>query len=408
MGGHHSSTITIVVIVLTATVTLLLPSPASSFVVQQVPEVQPVTRTTMPMTLRSSSMRLVSSQVMSSYPTTTTTTSLYVSRKDRYSRTIINRSLPGSTSHHHHHTATSDTLKKGGALEDHWSDLWQEPAAYISHHQHASSASAVTIIPIQNEIDIALLQRHLIEGIIEHQTLLDSVYQHVEQPSHTNLTPQQQSSSVEGIEDALIQTTSASKSTIIPVVSDVWKARLLLLLSAALYGTNFTLVKTIDDIPGMSVGLASTFRFGFAALVMLPLLFTPLDEELTSSIMTLAAEEPTTQMSIIFAGMEIGLYNSIGYLFQAEGLKTTTASKVRFTTCAVCRYVVVCVSYNLRTKHHRTHHPIHVYRVECLYMLHGMFDCPNIGLHLGKEIITTPGHWCHTCRSWGICIRNGR
>jgi drug/metabolite transporter (DMT)-like permease len=116
------------------------------------------------------------------------------------------------------------------------------------------------------------------------------------------------------------------------MLSDVWNARLLLLLSAALYGTNFTLVKSIDDIPGMSVGLASTFRFGFAALVMLPLLFTPLEDEEHTSIMTLAVEQPTTtttRRSIIVAGMEIGLYNSIGYLFQAEGLKTTTASKVR-------------------------------------------------------------------------------
>jgi len=316
---------------------------------------------------------------MSSYAatttTTTTTTSLYVSRKDRYSSTIINRSRD-SAGHHHRRgrrpfaTAASDTAiitkKKGsGAMEDHWSDLWQPESSNNNHRRVSSSSSSGVgvIIPIQNEIDIALLQRHLIEGIIEHQTLLDSVYQHdVESQSHaTKLIPQQQSSSssssyaVGVIEDASIQTTATttttttttqtkSTTTIIPMLSDVWKARLLLLLSAALYGTNFTLVKSIDDIPGMSVGLASTFRFGFAALVMLPLLFTPLleDEEHTS-IMTLTGEEPTTtttRLSIIVAGMEIGLYNSIGYLFQAEGLKTTTASKVRdYYICEVCRCV---------------------------------------------------------------------
>ena len=60
--------------------------------------------------------------------------------------------------------------------------------------------------------------------------------------------------------------------------------------------------------------------------------------------MTSAGEPITTtsRLSIIVAGMEIGLYNSIGYLFQAEGLKTTTASKVReYTTFEVCR----CVSF---------------------------------------------------------------
>jgi hypothetical protein len=46
--------------------------------------------------------------------------------------------------------------------------------------------------------------------------------------------------------------------------------------------------------------------------------------------------------------MEIGLYNSIGYLFQAEGLKTTTASKVRrernyyTTTTYIILKVCVC------------------------------------------------------------------
>ena len=345
MGGNHrSSTFIIVAIVLTTTTLnlILLPSPVSSFV------------------LRPSPPRAMSAYATTT-TTTTTTTSLYVSRKDRYSSTIINRSRD-SAGHHHRRgrrpfaTAASDTAiitkKKGsGAMEDHWSDLWQPESSNNNHQRVSSSSSGVgVIIPIQNEIDIALLQRHLIEGIIEHQTLLDSVYQHdVESQSHaTKLIPQQQSSSssssssyaVGVIEDASIQTTTTtttqtkSTTTIIPMLSDVWKARLLLLLSAALYGTNFTLVKSIDDIPGMSVGLASTFRFGFAALVMLPLLFTPsLEDEEHTSIMTLTGEEPTTttttRLSIIVAGMEIGLYNSIGYLFQAEGLKTTTASKVR-------------------------------------------------------------------------------
>ena len=130
----------------------------------------------------------------------------------------------------------------------------------------------------------------------------------------------------------------------ISILSDVWKARLLLLLSAALYGTNFTIVKSIDDIDGMSVGMASTLRFGFAALAMLPLLFAPIDAELklaakerrdgggggvatNGNALSGLWEEPT-RLSAGLAGMEIGLYNSVGYLAQAVGLKTTTASKV--------------------------------------------------------------------------------
>ena len=90
----------------------------------------------------------------------------------------------------------------------------------------------------------------------------------------------------------------------------------------------------------MSVGLASTLRFGFAALAMLPLLFAPIDAELTlmakerrdgsgtsGNVLSELWEEPT-RLSAGLAGMEIGLYNSVGYLAQAVGLKTTTASKV--------------------------------------------------------------------------------
>ena len=154
-------------------------------------------------------------------------------------------------------------------------------------------------------------------------------------------------------------------------LSDTWKARLLLLLSAALYGTNFTMVKNLDDI--MPVGISSTMRFGFAAIVMFPMLLAPLPEELrvvgvssskgeeqsssrsssSGSVRTETGrngvsddgggrseygrimqnmfqflEEPS-RLSAGLAGMEIGLYNSIGYIAQAVGLRTTTASKVR-------------------------------------------------------------------------------
>ena len=144
-------------------------------------------------------------------------------------------------------------------------------------------------------------------------------------------------------------TTTTTTTMMISILSDVWKARLLLLLSAALYGTNFTIVKSIDEIDGMSVGMASTLRFGFAALAMLPLLFAPIDAELKlaakerrdggggggvammngNNVLSGLWEEPT-RLSAGLAGMEIGLYNSVGYLAQAVGLKTTTASKVSY------------------------------------------------------------------------------
>eukprot|EP00581_Thalassiosira_minuscula_P005839 CAMPEP_0183745838 /NCGR_PEP_ID=MMETSP0737-20130205/66446_1 /TAXON_ID=385413 /ORGANISM="Thalassiosira miniscula, Strain CCMP1093" /LENGTH=718 /DNA_ID=CAMNT_0025981517 /DNA_START=400 /DNA_END=2556 /DNA_ORIENTATION=- len=205
-----------------------------------------------------------------------------------------------------------------------------------------------------------------------------------------------------------------SKQPFFPILhlSDICKARLLLLLSAALYGTNFTLVKSLDESI-TSVGVSSTLRFGFAAVVMLPWLFAPLDEELLlmnaeaassssssppsvsesasssssasvpsavsvvagereeghdAAAATFAAAATTaattgtaatnterhdkeksrhnhrlfhkpTRLSAGLAGMEIGLYNSIGYIAQAVGLKTTTASKSAF----ICSMAVVTV-----------------------------------------------------------------
>merc|ERR1712194_399065 len=51
----------------------------------------------------------------------------------------------------------------------------------------------------------------------------------------------------------------------------VWKARALLIGAAALYGTNFSLVKLLGDT--MPEGVSLTLRFALASAVTLPLLF---------------------------------------------------------------------------------------------------------------------------------------
>ena len=209
------------------------------------------------------------------------------------------------------------------------------------------------VVPAETtEISTAhiILQQHLLEGLMAHQSLLDSMdlppalERTVEMISLRSIPKNDESHS----SSPPTTTTTTTTTMMISILSDVWKARLLLLLSAALYGTNFTIVKSIDDIDGMSVGMASTLRFGFAALAMLPLLFAPIDAELklaakerrdgggggggggvatNGNALSGLWEEPT-RLSAGLAGMEIGLYNSVGYLAQAVGLKTTTASKV--------------------------------------------------------------------------------
>ncbi|KAG7354347.1 EamA-like transporter family protein [Nitzschia inconspicua] len=106
---------------------------------------------------------------------------------------------------------------------------------------------------------------------------------------------------------------------------DLWRARLLLVSAAALYGTNFSLVKILGDT--MPVGISTTLRFGLAALATLPWL-------IDSKILT--SENARTAA---WLGLEVGMWNSIGYVAQAVGLETTLASKSAF----ICSMAVVIV-----------------------------------------------------------------
>lgn len=125
-----------------------------------------------------------------------------------------------------------------------------------------------------------------------------------------------------------------------PATNEVWIARLLLLLSAALYGTNFTMVKSLDE--SLSVGISSTLRFGFAAFCMLPWLLAPIHEDLkvltkekllkSQTDLEICSYQEPTRLAAGLAGLEIGAYNSIGYITQAVGLKTIPANKVSLYT----------------------------------------------------------------------------
>lgn len=108
----------------------------------------------------------------------------------------------------------------------------------------------------------------------------------------------------------------------------VFKARALLVGAAALYGTNFSLVKILGD--SMPEGISLTLRFSLAALVTLPWLF----EENVNDMMSNKDVWMATWL-----GFEVGLWNSIGYVAQAVGLETTDASKSAF----ICSLAVVVV-----------------------------------------------------------------
>ena len=108
---------------------------------------------------------------------------------------------------------------------------------------------------------------------------------------------------------------------------DRWSARFLLLGAAALYGTNFAMIKLLGDT--MPVGISSTLRFGMAASVCMPWL-----------VMNRKEDSP----EVSWLGFEVGCWNAIGYIVQAIGLDTTEASKSAFI-CSLAVVVVPLLDY---------------------------------------------------------------
>ena len=255
-------------------------------------------------------------------------------------------------------------IRKGSGIDEHS----QLDSRVMNTNNDWSRSSSSRNQQQQLGVDTDFLEAE----VVAHQSVLNSIttqQQHLNDHHNINhlvlLTPtKSESKETLDINPSIIAppsstTTTTATSSFFPfILNDTWKARLLLHLSAALYGTNFTMVKNLDDI--MPVGISSTMRFGFAALVMLPMLIAPLSDELEVStderrrmkttresgetrcssssgridddrienIMFPFLQEPS-RLSAGLAGMEIGLYNSIGYITQAVGLRTTTASKVR-------------------------------------------------------------------------------
>lgn len=109
----------------------------------------------------------------------------------------------------------------------------------------------------------------------------------------------------------------------------IWKARAFLLLCAILYGTSFPLIKILGDT-SMPVGMSLTIRFGLAALVTFPWLIEA------------PAIDWTTSYHATLSGMEIGVWNIIGFLSQAMGLMTEKSNKVRLLIYTIRSSTLCC------------------------------------------------------------------
>ena len=200
---------------------------------------------------------------------------------------------------------------------------------YLSHRQQRLHSS----VPLQYQANATVLDlgtvHRAMEPFLSSPVLLS--------------TEDQKETTTDQDNDRLCMVGTTSSTTITATkkekepMSDVVKARLLLLCAAALYGTNFSLVKILGET-GMSVGLSSTLRFGMAALVTAPWLLKVEKEHKDSRWETLF-DPNGREFQAAMAGLEVGMWNSIGYVAQAVGLETTSASKSAF----LCSLAVVMV-----------------------------------------------------------------
>lgn len=101
-------------------------------------------------------------------------------------------------------------------------------------------------------------------------------------------------------------------------------ARVLVLTASAVYGTNFAIVKLLDEqIP---FAISAAMRFTLAASVVTAMV---LQGEYNNKEKSVVAQSEKERGWATWAGMEIGGWYCLGYLCQAVGLQTADASKVR-------------------------------------------------------------------------------
>jgi len=144
----------------------------------------------------------------------------------------------------------------------------------------------------------------------------------------------------------------------------IWAARAILMGVAVLWGTNFASVKYLATLcfhppcshPPSEAALA---RFGVAALVSLPLLVNQRKE-------------------VIFAGLECGLFITMGYITQAMALATIPAGKCAF----ICSLTVVVVPVISALFFGKSIKPVNVVSAVIAVLgvgvLEGMVDIPTL------------------------------
>ena len=108
-------------------------------------------------------------------------------------------------------------------------------------------------------------------------------------------------------------------------------ARGLILLASAVYGTNFAMVKMLDEQVPFAVSAA--LRFCLAATAVTTLVLRGEQQQQMQQALVddkVLVEQRQERWAATLAGCEIGAWYCLGYLCQSMGLQTADASKVRF------------------------------------------------------------------------------
>eukprot|EP00536_Pseudo-nitzschia_multiseries_P013361 jgi/Psemu1/211431/e_gw1.567.2.1 len=119
--------------------------------------------------------------------------------------------------------------------------------------------------------------------------------------------------------------------------------RIIILIAAAIYGTNFATVKLLDE--SMPLSISASLRFGVAS-VALSLLVVGREKRDVDAMVK-------RERSLAYwSGAEVGLWHSIAYLAQAEALHTIAAGKSAFfSSLAVMIVPILDVIMNGRILH---------------------------------------------------------
>lgn len=291
------------------------------------------------------------------------------------------------TENHHALFAISPQNKKLATSRIEAVDASLHASALLKEEQVTSSSQSNNVVmfdkawtPVNNADSIEKnddttsfnIESDLMSQVLEYETLLERTQSqpHLEEVRDALLEPHSATSDEKNILNSAKEPVHIFEGRIVSYasniaveqidqskdaatgLSDVWTARILLIISAALYGTNFTVVKLLNDSVPTDVG--AVLRFALAAGVTLPWLFNPSSEKKTTNdeledsqafhhLPIDKSRRRSLDMSFIdtpiFAGLEVGMWTAIGYLAQAEGLETIDAGKSAF----ICSLAVVTV-----------------------------------------------------------------